>query len=47
VSKAVETEHAGAKDGGGYWGRRAVAKAVSKRLRRVRGKELIRNELRR
>jgi hypothetical protein len=31
---AIKTEHDGAKNGGGYWGARAVAKRVSKKLRR-------------
>lgn len=42
----IKTEHNGAKNGGGYWGRRAEAKKVSKRLRRARAKLLIKNELR-
>jgi hypothetical protein len=33
--KRVRTEHGGAKNGGGYYGPRAVAKAVSKKYRRV------------
>lgn len=31
---AIKTEHSGAKNGGGYWGRRVVAKEVSNHLRR-------------
>ena len=31
---ATKTEHAGAKNGGGYWGKRAEAKRRSRRLRR-------------
>jgi hypothetical protein len=31
---AAKTEHAGAKNGGGYWGKRAEAKNRCKRLRR-------------
>ncbi|MFA5800551.1 MAG: hypothetical protein WC840_06390 [Candidatus Peribacteraceae bacterium] len=31
---AFKTEHAGAKNGGGYWGKRSEAKHRSKRLRR-------------
>jgi len=31
---ATKTEHAGAKNGSGYWGKRAEAKRVSKQLRR-------------
>jgi hypothetical protein len=30
----VKTEHAGPKRGKGYWGRKAVAKQVSRRSRR-------------
>lgn len=30
----IKTEHVGAKNGGGYWGMRSEAKAVTKRLRR-------------
>jgi len=35
---AIRTEHAGAKNGGGFWGRRVVAKAFSRALRRSNGK---------
>lgn len=31
----LKTEHNGAKNGGGYWGRRAEAKAESRHRRRV------------
>ena len=31
---AIRTEHAGAKNGGGYWGKRAEAKRRCRRLRR-------------
>ena len=37
----IKTEHAGPKNGGGYWGRRAEAKAVSKRRRRANDKRAI------
>ena len=30
------TEHAGGKNGGGWWGPRAIAKAKSKKIRRRR-----------
>jgi hypothetical protein len=43
--KRIKTEHAGAKNGGGYWGKRAEAKAVCKSLRRRLGKTLVRKEL--
>lgn len=36
---AIKTEHAGAKNGGGYWGRRKVAKLTSKKLRRANDKQ--------
>ncbi len=32
--KDEKTEHAGAKNGGGFWGRRAEAKSRSKKRRR-------------
>ena len=38
---AIKTEHNGAKNGGGFWGTRAIAKKVSKRLRRIAGKKEI------
>jgi addiction module HigA family antidote len=38
TTKNVKTEHAGAKNGGGFRGRRVVAKEVSSKLRRERGK---------
>ena len=31
---ATKTEHAGAKNGGGFWGKRAEAKNRARRLRR-------------
>jgi len=34
MSKATKTEHNGAKNGGGYWGPRAIAKQHSKKRRR-------------
>ena len=34
MTRRLKTEHAGAKNGGGYWGRRAEAKAVSNVVRR-------------
>lgn len=33
---SLKTEHAGAKNGGGYWGPREVAKRLSRKLRRRR-----------
>jgi hypothetical protein len=38
----VRTEHAGAKNGGGYWGRRAEAKQRSRKLRRAADKRMVR-----
>jgi hypothetical protein len=32
----VRTEHAGGKNGGGWWGPRLIAKAKSKKIRRRR-----------
>jgi hypothetical protein len=37
-SRKMKTEHAGAKNGGGYWGLRAEAKSASKKRRRRSGK---------
>jgi len=34
----IKTEHAGAKNGGGYWGLRVVAKSVSRTKRRANDK---------
>ncbi|HLN78422.1 MAG TPA: hypothetical protein VK204_15350 [Nocardioidaceae bacterium] len=44
--RRTRTEHAGAKNGGGFWGTRAEAKGVSRRLRRQRARVEIRRELR-
>jgi hypothetical protein len=41
----IKTEHAGAKNGGGYWGERVEAKKVSKRKRRENDKRAVREEL--
>jgi hypothetical protein len=41
---ARKTEHSGAKNGGGHWGKRAEAKAGSTRRRREDGKLLIRQD---
>ena len=38
--KNKKTEHSGAKNGGGYWGPRSEAKAVSKKARRGDAKKL-------
>jgi len=39
---AIRTEHAGAKNGGGYWGTRAEAKSRCRRLRRIEDRKSIR-----
>lgn len=39
--RGLKTEHNGAKNGGGYWGKRAVAKQISKKARRASNKEII------
>jgi len=39
------TEHAGAKNGGGYWGPRAIAKDKSKTKRRRNGQKIVRDEV--
>jgi hypothetical protein len=41
MSKATKTEHNGAKNGGGYWGPRAIAKQHSKKRRRWTEKRAI------
>ena len=35
MGNPVKTEHNGAKNGGGYWGKRNFAKWISNRKRRV------------
>lgn len=39
--KKIKTEHNGAKNGGGYWGKRAEAKRISKKLRRAASKKIV------
>ena len=41
----TKTEHAGAKNGGGYFGKRLEAKTVSRSLRRARDKDVVREQL--
>lgn len=41
----TKTEHAGAKNGGGFWGYREDAKHISKKHRRANDKDLTRHEL--
>jgi len=38
MAKRIKTEHVGAKNGGGYWGKRVDAKKLSKKLRRAHDK---------
>lgn len=38
---SIKTEHSGAKNGGGFWGTRSIAKKVSKRLRRIAARKEI------
>jgi hypothetical protein len=46
VSTTIKTEHAGAKNGGGHYGRREEAKRLSRPRRRANGKQEIREALR-
>ncbi len=39
-----KTEHAGAKNGGGYWGKRHEAKTLSKKIRRAESRRLEESE---
>ena len=41
----VKTEHAGPKNGGGYWGLRVEAKKISRKLRRRRNRSAIKEQL--
>lgn len=45
MSKPTKTEHNGAKNGGGYWGLRAIAKQYSKKRRRWAEKRTIQKSL--
>ncbi|MDN3922371.1 hypothetical protein [Roseateles violae] len=45
--KVRKTEHNGAKNGGGHWGKRLEAKRQSSRARRALGKQELAAELRR
>jgi len=44
--KKIKTEHAGAKNGGGWWGPRVEAKGKSRRKRRQEDRLLAREALR-
>lgn len=46
TSRTVKSEHNGAKNGGGFHGPRAWAKAISKRVRRRNDKRAIEEESR-
>jgi len=37
----VKTEHNGAKNGGGFWGKRAEAKRISNKIRRAAEKRIV------
>jgi len=45
ASKIVKTEHAGAKNGGGYWGDRKEAKTICDKQRRTNAKAIIREAI--
>jgi hypothetical protein len=45
LGRKNKTEHAGAKNGGGYWGKREEAKRISKKLRRTKDKKLVLEQL--
>ena len=42
----MKTEHNGAKNGGGHWGKREEAKRLSKKARRTNGKKAIKEQTR-
>lgn len=44
--KGIRTEHAGAKNGHGYWGRRVEAKELSQKERRRVDNRLVESEIR-
>lgn len=39
--RKVKTEHNGAKNSGGYWGKRAEAKRISNKIRRAEEKKIV------
>ena len=41
----TKTEHAGAKNGEGFWGKREKAKSISKKLRRKTSKQEVKKQL--
>lgn len=44
--KSIKTEHNGAKNGGGFWGKRVVAKRLCARLRRQNDRAALREHVR-
>ena len=42
--KMKKTEHSGGKNGGGYWGTREIAKDYSKKTRRNKDKEEVKEQ---
>lgn len=44
LGRRLRTEHAGAKNGGGFWGPREDAKRVSRRVRRRRDRKAVEPE---
>lgn len=41
MATTIKTEHGGAKNGGGHWGKRADAKRFSSKLRRLADKSAV------
>ena len=39
--RKIKTEHNGAKNGGGFWGKRAEAKRISNKIRRADEKKIL------
>lgn len=44
-NKKLKTEHAGAKNGGGYWGTREEVKAASRKIRRSQSKKEVQQQI--
>ena len=42
--KNIKTEHSGAKNGGGYWGKREEAKTSSRKIRRANDKKEVKRQ---
>jgi hypothetical protein len=45
MAKRIKTEHAGAKNGGGHFGKREEAKRLSRKSRREMAKDVVAKEL--